>query len=200
MMQAKLSVLGLYNWDINLFEGFSLPDTVDAETLRNLIFSETAELEVLYSDPSIFNLILRSWSKSRVEDWRRLESALSVEYNPIENYDRTETHSDVYTRNLAESGTNVSNETHDETGKKAAFNDTELVDTDGTSGNSSADGTSTSEYTGGDNREINIRAHGNIGVTTNQQMIEAEVAMRHKHNLYNIIIDDFINKFCLGVY
>lgn len=199
-MQAKLSVLGLYNWDKNLFDGFSLPDTVDAETLKNLIFSEAAELEVLYSDPAVFNMILRSWSKSRVEDWRRVESALSAEYNPIENYDRTETHSDVYTRNLAESGNNVSTETHAENGKKAAFNSSDMVDTDSSDGNSSTDGTMSSEYTGGDNREINIRAHGNIGVTTNQQMIEAEVAMRNNHNLYNIILNDFITKFCLGVY
>lgn len=199
-MQAKLSVLGLYNWDKNLFDGFSLPDTVDAETLRNLIFSEAAELEVLYSDPSVFNLILRSWSKSRVEDWRRVESALSAEYNPIENYDRTETHSDVYTRNLAESGNNVSTETHAENGKKAAFNDSSMVDTDSSDGNSSTDYSNTSEYTGGDSRDISIRAHGNIGVTTNQQMIEAEIAMRHNHNLYNIILNDFITKFCLGVY
>ena len=199
-MQAKLSVLGLYNWDKNLFDGFSLPDTVDAETLRNLIFSEAAELEVLYSDPSVFNLILRSWSKSRVEDWKRVESALSAEYSPIENYDRTETHSNVYTRNLAESGNNVSTETHEENGKKAAFNDSSMVDTDSSDGNSSTDGTMSSEYTGGDSRDINIRAHGNIGVTTNQQMIEAEVAMRDKHNLYNIILNDFITKFCLGVY
>lgn len=200
MMQAKLSVLGLYNWDKNLFDGFSLPDTVDSETLRNLIFSETSELEVLYSDPAVFNLILRSWSKSRVGDWNRVESALSAEYNPIENYDRTETHSNVYTRNLAESGNNVSTETHAENGKKAAFNSSDMVDTDSSDGNSSTDGTMSSEYTGGDNREINIRAHGNIGVTTNQQMIEAEVAMRHNHNLYNIILNDFITKFCLGVY
>nr|DAH20314.1 MAG TPA: hypothetical protein [Caudoviricetes sp.] len=199
-MQATLSVLGLYNWDSSIFDGFSLPDTVDAETLRNLIFSETAELEVLYSDPSIFNLILRSWSKSRVEDWKRVESALNAEYSPIENYNRTETHSDVYTRNLTEKGSVNSNETHSENGKKAAFNDTALVDTDSTSGNSNTTDNNSNEYTGGDNRNINIRAHGNIGVTTNQHMIEAEIAMRHNHNLYNIIIDDFINKFCLGVY
>lgn len=199
-MQATLSVLGLYNWDSTIFDGFSLPDTVDAETLRNLIFSETAELEVLYSDPSIFNLILRSWSKSRVEDWKRVESALNAEYSPIENYNRTETHSDVYTRNLTEKLTNTSTETHAENGKKAAFNDDALVDTDSSTGNSNTNDNNSSEYTGGDNRNINIRAHGNIGVTTNQQMIEDEIALRHNHNLYNIIIDDFINKFCLGVY
>ena len=199
-MQATLSVLGLYNWDSSIFDGFSLPDTVDAETLRNLIFSETAELEVLYSDPSIFNLILRSWSKSRLADWKRIESALNAEYSPIENYDRTETHSDVYTRNLTERGSTNSSETHAENGKKAAFDSETLVDTDSTSGNSNTNDNNSSEYTGGDNRNINIRAHGNIGVTTNQQIIESEIAMMHNHNLYNIILNDFINKFCLGVY
>lgn len=199
-MQAILSVLGLYNWDSTIFDGFNLPDTVDAETLKTLIFSETAELEVLYSNPTVFNLILRSWSKSRLSDWKRVESALNAEYSPIENYNRTETHSDVYTRNLAEKGNNIFGETHTETGKKAAFNSDTLVDTDGTSGNSSTNNNNTNEYTGGDSREINIRAHGNIGVTTNQRMIEAEIAMRHNHNLYNIILNDFITKFCLGVY
>lgn len=199
-MQATLSVLGLYNWDSTIFDGFSLPDTVDAETLRNLIFSETAELEVLYSDPAIFNMILRSWSKSRVEDWKRVEGALNAEYSPIENYDRTETHSDVYTRNLAEKGTNTSTETHAENGKKAAFDSDTLVNTDSTSGNSSTDDSNSSEYTGGDSREINIRAHGKIGVMNIQHMLELEISLRVKHNLYNIILNDFINKFCLGVY
>ena len=199
-MQATLSVLGLYNWDSSIFDGFSLPDTVDAETLRNLIFSETAEIEVLYSEPTIFNIILRSWSKSRLNDWKRVESALNAEYSPIENYDRSATHNDVYTRNLAEKGNNIFSETHAEPGKKAAFNSDSLVDTDGTSGNSSTNDSNTGEYTGGDSRYINFRAHGNICVTTNQQMIEAEIAMRHNHNLYNIILNDFITKFCLGVY
>lgn len=199
-MQATLSVLGLYNWDSSIFDGFSLPDTVDAETLKTLIISETAELEVLYSEPTIFNMILRSWSKSRLEDWKRVESALNAEYSPIENYNRTETHSDVYTRNLSEKGNNIFSETHAENGKKAAFNSDTLVNTDGTSGNSDTNNSNTNEYTGGDSREINIRAHGNIGVTTNQKMIVAEIAMRHNHNLYNIILNDFITKFCLGVY
>lgn len=199
-MQATLSILGLYNWDSSIFDGFYLPDTVNLETLKTLIFSETAELEVLYSNPTVFNLILRSWSKSRLASWKRVESALNAEYNPIENYDRTETHSDVYTRNLAETGSNIFSETHAETGKKAAFNSETLVDADGASGNSITNNSNTGEYTGGDNRNINIRAHGNIGVTTNQKMIEAEIAMRHNHNLYNIILNDFITKFCLGVY
>lgn len=199
MMQATLSVLGLYNGDSTIFVGFSLPDTINAETLKTLIFSETAELEVLYSDPSVFNLILRSWSKSRLADWKRMESALNAEYSPIENYNRTETHSDVYTRNLAESGESTSESTSADNAKKAAFNSDTLVNTDSTSGNTTGKDNHSTAYSGGDSRQITINAHGNIGVTTNQRMIAAELEIRRK-NLYDIILNEFIDKFCLGVY
>ena len=43
------------------------------------------------------------------------------------------------------------------------------------------------------------RAHGNIGVTTSQNMIEAErnVAL---YNIIDVIINSFKNRFCLQVY
>lgn len=44
-----------------------------------------------------------------------------------------------------------------------------------------------------------LRAHGNIGVTTTQQMIEQQREIE-KFNLYDIIIDDFKMRFCILVY
>lgn len=198
-MQAKLSILGMSRWDSKILDDFSLPDSVDPETLKTLIFSETAELEVLYSEPSTFKTILKIWSKSRLSDWKRIELALNAEYNPIENYDRTETHSDVYTRNLAESGESTSESTSADNAKKAAFNSDTLVNTDSTSGNTTGKDNHSTAYSGGDSRQITINAHGNIGVTTNQRMIAAELEIRRK-NLYDIILNEFIDKFCLGVY
>lgn len=198
-MQAKISILGLSLWDSKILDDFSLPDSVDPETLKTLIFSETAELEVLYSEPSTFKTILKSWSKSRLSDWKRIELALNAEYNPIENYDRTETHSDVYTRNLAESGESTTESTSTDNAKKAAFNSDALVNTDSTSGNTTGKDNHSTAYSGGDSRQITINAHGNIGVTTNQRMIAAELEIRRK-NLYDIILNEFIDKFCLGVY
>lgn len=45
-----------------------------------------------------------------------------------------------------------------------------------------------------------IRAHGNIGVTTNQQMVTAEVEMRMQYNIYDIIIKMFEREFLSRVY
>ena len=53
---------------------------------------------------------------------------------------------------------------------------------------------------GGDNNVKHTgHIHGNIGVTTSQQMIqsEREVAL---FNIYDVIIADFKAKFCIGVY
>ena len=44
------------------------------------------------------------------------------------------------------------------------------------------------------------RVHGNIGVTTSQQMIQAEIDLRVQNQLTYIIINDFKRRFCLLVY
>ena len=44
------------------------------------------------------------------------------------------------------------------------------------------------------------RIHGNIGVTTTQQMIEAEIRLRHNFNIYNMISDCFCDEFLIKVY
>lgn len=187
-MQATLTVLGLWQYDHTIFGGFVTPASIQPEILRDLIFAEGGELEMIYPNPEIFKQILSSWSQAKLLDWTKIEKALTAEYSPIENYDRTEVHKDNYTRKLAESG-NAETET-----KKAAFNSSTLVTTDADNSGDHRD------YTGGDNRVINIRAHGNIGVTTNQSMIRQEIEMRTKYNLYEIIVNDFVNKFCVGVY
>lgn len=45
----------------------------------------------------------------------------------------------------------------------------------------------------------NLRAHGNIGVTTTQEMIRQQREIEN-YNLYDIIINDFKMRFCILVY
>ena len=45
-----------------------------------------------------------------------------------------------------------------------------------------------------------LHTYGNIGVTTSQQMLEAELNIVTKLDLINYIADDFRNEFCLDVY
>ena len=45
-----------------------------------------------------------------------------------------------------------------------------------------------------------VRVHGNIGVTTSQQMIESEMALRAKYDIYKIISREFEREFLVQIY
>ena len=46
----------------------------------------------------------------------------------------------------------------------------------------------------------NTRVHGNIGVTTSQQMIESEMSLRAKYDIYKIISREFEREFLVQIY
>lgn len=47
---------------------------------------------------------------------------------------------------------------------------------------------------------VNGRVHGNIGVTTSQQMLTSELDLIPRLDLIDYITDDFHNEFCLQMY
>ena len=57
----------------------------------------------------------------------------------------------------------------------------------------------TDTASGTDTTSINSRTHGNIGVTTSQQMLQSELDIA-KWNIYEQITDLFISEFCIMVY
>ena len=224
-MAATISILGLYNYDPNIFELLHLPDSVQQQTIIDLIISEAAELEIVYPNPDILRVIIGAWSKGRQNAWARIAAALDAKYNPIENTDRYEDHledytrdlqesddytrdlqeSDDYNRNLTDSGN--SNSSGSIQNSRTGYNSGSLQITDSSSSEDHSD--DSRSYTGGDNRNKGftggdtrhtvIHTHGNIGVTSNQQMVQAELELRQT-DIYSIIVNEFIDKFCIGVY
>lgn len=258
-VSATLSILALYRYDSTLFDGLQLPDGVDKETLVDNILLDAASLEVLYPDPVFLNRAINVWSKKRLPVWTELQKTLEYEYNPIDNYDRTETVTEGIERSgsgsSSRSGTNTSNGsgtsstensssasgttdvessssssgTNTGTSSNTAYNSDAFADTakSVTSGSStgsdestttqsseateSSSGTTTStntdtvsetgetESSSTEDRTMTTRTRGNIGVTTTQQMIQAQREVVN-FNLLDVIEDEFIAKFCLAVY
>lgn len=90
---ASLSLLGLYNWDDTIFSGMVYPDGFsndDKGIFINNVLMECAELEVLYSNLDFLKFAIEKWSAKEVLIWQRVYDASQLEYNPIENYNRTE--------------------------------------------------------------------------------------------------------------
>lgn len=168
---AWISITGMYVLDNTLFDDMALPAGVDKNVLIYNLLSETAEFEVLYPDIAFMKEMLKMWSVKELPVWERMYKTTTLEYNPIENYDRIEEWTDDNTGNAVS--------------RVAAFNESELIP--------SGDGDTVThgKHSG--------RTHGNIGVTTSQQMIEAERKVS-EFNIIDYITDSFKRRFCLMVY
>lgn len=89
-MRATVSLLGLYNYDPTILEGLTLPENFaanDIDMLKENLLVETAELEILYSDPAFLKFAIRSWCNKNRPTWKWLYDTQHYEYNPIWNAD-----------------------------------------------------------------------------------------------------------------
>lgn len=234
-VSATLSIMALYRYDSTIFDGMQLPEGVDKDMLVDNILLDASSLEVLYPDPVFLNRAITVWSRKRMPVWAELQKTLEYEYNPIDNYDRTETVTEGIERSgsgsSSRSGTNTgsgnsttetensssSSGTNTGTASNTAYNSDAFADTakNVTSGSStgSDEGSSTTtssssetisetgetESSSSEDRTMTTRTRGNIGVTTTQQMIQAQREVV-SFNLLDVIEDEFIAKFCLAVY
>ena len=193
------------------------------DAVKDYILRHTYGLEVLYPDADFMAGLIDRWASTERAIWARLIKTTVLEYDPIENYNRMEEWSDntigaeTETGEETEAG-NASGSTSGESSSESevkqsnvAFNSNDFKDaTRNTENGSSTNETSeSSEYSNSRSRENSTthsnnvahtgRVHGNIGVTTTQQMIEAE------RNISQFCIEDYIaqqfrNTFCIQVY
>ena len=191
------------NMNKSLFDNLELPEGLSKDTLTANIILECGEFEVLYSDPYFMQEAIKTWSDREQATFERWVNALNIEYAPLENYDRFENWTDTLdsdsisssrgTIDTSNSGTNqLDVSAYDSSGyqPKDKTTSSETIDTDTTDSN-----TSTLDNTaihGG-------RIHGNIGVTTSQQMLEAELELGY-WNIYSRITELFMKEFCIMVY
>lgn len=106
---ANLSILGLFQWDNGIFDLFEIPDELDLDILKDNILSELAELEILYTNPTVMKSLIGIWSKKQKPVWEKLYETTQYDYNPIENYNRTETSNDSGSKQTGTSGSDTTN-------------------------------------------------------------------------------------------
>lgn len=132
-MGATLSILGLYNYDPSIFDGFTVPAGMVRDDVRDAILIECAELEILFPQPATMKMAISLWSKSRLPQWEKLYTTTVIEYNPIENYNRQETWSD------SENGSSTTTAT-----KRTTGNDTQETSLQGSNNTTTTENTSNS--------------------------------------------------------
>lgn len=198
-MTGTLSLLGLLAYKPNLFDALVLPAALDRDTLVHNLTLECAELEMLYPSPDMMGYAIFAWSVKESPIWEKLYQTTQLEYNPIHNYDRTEEWTDDTTRTPDLNTHGVNSGTDVTQTEVSAFDSNAFTPREKTT---VQPGSVTDVQTSGTEKTIVTRtgkASGNIGVTTTQQMIEAERNVV-KFNIYDYIIDEFKHRFCLLVY
>lgn len=210
MATAKITLIGMENFlncnDMSIFDFLEFPEKIDKVTVENSVLMELGEYEPLWGDPLFFRNMVGIWSKKWQRTFDRWSNALSIDYNPLENYDRMEEWTDEEKETSLLKGTTTGNTTtvDHETNRNdvSAFNDVDFQPNERNTieSNVQDNSTSTSDSNTDTTRKNNRtgRAHGNIGVTTSQQMLEAELDVA-KFNIYEQIVDIFAKEFCLLV-
>lgn len=251
MSSSKITLIGMQRFleydSENILTGATFPEGISTNTLIPVIMMRGGEFEILYPEKDIYQLFVTAWSAKWYRTFEKWAAALAIEYEPLNNYDRTEEWtttddgSDLTTRNISDTesrnlsrseskqretantgsssdtGSGTSTDTVSAYNSSAFENDkknessstgstsTSAEGTESESGTNTDTGTVTTAGTGTiklDKQNEQVRkghAYGNIGVTTSQQMLEAELNIA-TWNLYEHIADLFISEFCIPVY
>lgn len=207
MAFASLSIYGLYTYNAEIFDNLVLPSGLDKDILVSDILTECSDFALLYPNYDFMKMLIGVWSQKELLIWTRLHESETIEYNPIENYDRHESISRSVTSEATGesaanskasstgSGTSKAGRTAYDSGSIRDVSQSDNMNSDMSQGESSE----TSSNTASGVETVVNHSHGNIGVTTAQQMIEGyrEVS---KFCVYDYIVQSFKDRFCVQVY
>lgn len=192
-----------------LLDGVTLPsDDLDVDLLKSVIVERCGLLEPLYSEPETMKQVINIWFRSHQWNIAHVIDLIKTAYKPLENYDRREdlTRGKEDTRNrtqnYSEEGSVITNQETERT--VAAFNTSEYSPADKTV----SDGRTTTETggntsgteAGSENEHAVNYIHGNIGVTTSQQMFTAELELLNGFNAYTFIVEMFAKDLMLSIW
>lgn len=203
----------------SIFSLLQLPAGINKETVTNNILLESMDFEAVYTDPDFLRDAIYIWGRTNYHTFEKWYQAQQIEYDPLNNYDRYEEWTDKGTDNKTTSSgqtgksdatnteLNTSNGTQDhyvnpyDTNQLTEDEQVKNLTTDNINGtqviNSQID--TTGKEDGETSGEHKGHMWGNIGVTTSQQMLQAEYDIA-EWNLIQHITDLFMQKFCIMVY
>lgn len=169
-------IRALIAYDSTIFDNMTLPEGVELQSLVDHILFKYGDAPLAVPDPAVMKYYVTIWSAERLPLWNRYKAAVEAEYNPLENYDRTELSKNDYTpgstREMQISADNAS--TYQPDAKEI--------------------------NSGVDKNVYDSHIHGNIGVTTSQQMLAAELDIIPRLDLIDLIADDWHQEFNLLIY
>ncbi len=182
--------MNLLQLDNKLLDEYPIDERIDRDLLNAEIMRECGNMTPLYTDTTTFKYFTGIWFKSYAKIIKELIDTTEYEYNPIENYDRYEEGNIEYdnkkgTKQTRTRKPNITNET-----KTSAYNSDNYQpqSTNTETGNESEIIENSGNDTDTEKRKLHI--HGNIGVTTTQNMIDSQ-RNSVQFNIYKWIVSKY---------
>jgi len=211
MAHAKITLIGMAKWledgGDDLFAQMTLPAGINRQTFIDTVLMRGGEFEILFAEPSTMQYAIGAWSRKWQHTLEKWADVLAIDYNPLENYDRMESWSDAKTGNRKESGsssdTAVTNGNSTNENQRAAYDSASYspVEKDINSSQNASSGASVTNAEGSNSESAlhEGRTHGNIGVTTSQQMLQAEWEVA-RLNVYENASELFLTELTIYTY
>lgn len=216
------SICNLYGYE-EVFKDIEINDALDKELVINTILDTCAMYEPIYPEIEILNMKIKVFFKKHQMQFDKLTYLYSLQYktdyNPIWNKDGSKTHSEKNSRTKVNTlknaiddtftTNNSNNDVIEELNQVSAYdsnnfsNDSKTTTTDKKQENNT-EKTNRNENSDGNEKEENIleikdTEQGNIGVTTTATMINEEIDLQKKFNVYDVIAAMFYDELMLHV-
>lgn len=209
-MFSFASICQLYGYD-EVFKDIDINVKLDKDTLINSIMDVCGMNEPIYPEIEILQIKVQYFFKKHKEQFDKLVYLYSLkydkDYNPIWNKDGTKTHIETTERSKDNTVDNLHNSLINDTGED--INQVSAYDSNGFSNDSKTTNTNNRNESGNDKtnekEKENIKLSiedietGNIGVTTTADMINQEIDLQSKFNVYEVIARMFFDELCLHV-
>ena len=90
MSLAKMTLIGMNNYDPDLFKDAFFPDGIDKDLVINALLMQGGEFEVLYPNPTFMRNSIKIWCSKWYRTFAEWYKGTQASWNPIYNYDRME--------------------------------------------------------------------------------------------------------------
>lgn len=116
MSSATQTLLGLYQIGIqrnkNFFDKLTFPEGINHDLAVTNILHQAGDFEVLYPDLDFMMDACEMFSTKWQRTFEKWLEVMSIEYEPLDNYDRKEAWSDSYSESNSHSASLSSSESH----------------------------------------------------------------------------------------
>ena len=178
-----LSVTAMYNFNNTLFDKMVFPSQFtqdDKQTTIGNILADCAEFELLYADFDFLKNMIELWSKLNIPVWQRIYTASLMEYNPIENYNRTEIETITNDKTESHTGTDTTTISENRTETNSGTDTTTTTETS-TETNSGTDTTTTTGNSTETNSGTDIETNKQTAYDSNLQYVHDSSELAHGH-------------------